>query len=330
MPASRLFTHLETLFLVTLISVLVWLYAEGAMVQTYPRQRIPVDLVAPPGSRLALVPDRTEAFVSFRGSAAQLQELKARLAQGALEVPIRPDDQPVQEVELAERLEQLLFVPLGLIVDSVEPERLDVSVRRIVSREVPVTVDTDGIDLREPATASPATARISLPEDRVPLLDRLRPTARLTAEAAVAAGTRGEPQVLTLPLSLPDGLRGLATTLETDEADVSFTLATPESSLVLDAVPLWQLTPLNFPFEVAVAGDEKVLRDITIVGPGATLDRIRAGDPALPVWAEVRLTDAADLTPGRLVVPVSVRVPEGLGLSVPRLRNVEVDLVRKR
>ncbi len=82
MPASRLFTHLETWFLVTLISVLVWLYAEGAMVQTYPRQRIAVDLVAPPGSRLALEPDRTEAFVSFRGSAAQLQELKARLAQG--------------------------------------------------------------------------------------------------------------------------------------------------------------------------------------------------------------------------------------------------------
>ncbi len=98
---------------------------------------------------------------------------------------------------------------------------------------------------------------------------------------------------------------------------------------MLDAIPLWQLTPLNFPFEVAVAGDEKVLRDVTLVGPGAVLDRIRAGDPALPVWAEVRLTDAADLTPGRLVVPVLVRVPEGLGLSAPRLRNVEVDLVRK-
>ena len=330
MPLRRLFTHLETAFLVTLISVLVWLYAEGAMVETHPRQRIGIQLVAPAGARLALEPERADAYVSFRGSAAQLQELKARLAQGPVEVPVRPDGEPVQRVELAERLEQLLFVPLGLIVDAVEPERLEVTARRIVTRDVPVDVQTDGLDLREAATASPSVARVSLPEDRVPLLERLRPTARLTAEAARAAGRAGEPQVLTLPLSVPDALDGPWTRLETDTADVSFTLATPESSLTLDAVPLWQLTPLNFAFEVSLAGGEKVLRDVALVGPGAALDRIRAGDPALPVWAEVRLTDAAGLTEGRRLVPVTVRVPEGSGVSAPGLRSVEVELVRKR
>ena len=330
MPLRRLLTHLETWFLVTLISVLVWLYAEGAMVQSYPRQRIAIDLVPPPGARLAIEPERATALVSFRGSAAQLQELKARLAQGAVEVPVRPGGERVQEVELTERLEQLLFVPLGLVVDEVEPERLEVEARRIVTREVPIAIDTGGLRLREPATASPSTARISVPEDRLNLLERLRPTASLGPEAAEAAGTAGEPQVLTLPLRVPDGLAGPFTSLETDTADVSFTLATPEATATLDAVPLWQLTPLNFAFEAAVVGGEKVLRDVVLVGPGSTLERIRAGDPAVPVWAEVRLTDAAGLTEGRRLLPVTVRTPEGLGVTAPGLRSVEVELIRKR
>lgn len=329
MSVRRLFTHLETLFLVTLISVLVWLYAEGAMVESHLRQRVAVELVPPPGGRLAIEPARVDAFVSFRGSAAQLQEIKARLAEGPIQVPIRADDRPDQEVELLERLEQLVFLPLGLVVDEVEPERLPVNVRRIVARDVPIEIETDGLELRDQASASPAFARVLIPEDRVPLLERFRPTARLDAEAARAAGPRGEPQVLTLSLSLPASLAGPNTRLETEAADVSFTLAQPQSTMVLDAIPLWQVTPLNFAFDVAVVGGEKVLRDVTIVGPGQTLDRIRRNDPALPVWAEVRLTDAADLTEGRRLVPASIRVPDDAGLSAPGLRTVEVELMRK-
>lgn len=329
MSLRKLFAHLETLFLVTLISVLVWLYAEGAMVESHLRQRVGVELVSPAGSRLAIEPSRTDAFVSFRGSAAQLQELKVRLAEGPVQVPLRADDRPDQEVELAERLEQLLFLPLGLIVDEVEPERLAVDVRRIVARDVPILIEADGLELRDAAAASPSFARVLIPEDRVPLLDRFRPTARLEAEAARAAGPAGQPQVLTLPLVLPAALSGPDTRLETEAADVSFTLAQPQSTLTLDAIPLWQLTPLNFAFDVFVAGGEKVLRDVTIVGPGATLDRVGANDPDLPVWAEVRLTDAAGLTEGRRLVPVSIRVPEDAGLSAPGLRTVEVELVRK-
>ncbi|BAM04252.1 YbbR-like domain-containing protein [Phycisphaera mikurensis] len=329
MPVRRLFVHLETLFLVTLISVLVWLYAEGAMVRSYPRQRVAVDFTGPAGGRLAIEPEQTSAFVSFRGSAAQLQELRARLAGGPIEIPVRAGGEPLQEVELAERLDQLLFTPMGLVIDEVEPERMAVRVRRFATREVPVQVVADGLALREAAAASPATARITLPEDRVGLLERLGPVAQLTAQLAEGAGPAGEAAVLTLPLTLPEALLEAGAELETDAADVSFTLAAPESTLTLDAIPLRQLTPLNFAYEIVVANGEKVLRDVTLVGPPATLARIREGDPAHPVWAEIQLTDAASLTEGSRVVPVIVRTGGRTGVTASGLRNLEVQLVRK-
>ena len=78
---------LQTYILVSLVTVLIWLYAEGQDVQRYITE-LPVRLVVPATSGLIVVESPTDrARVEFRGASAQIRRLREIIErQGGLDV----------------------------------------------------------------------------------------------------------------------------------------------------------------------------------------------------------------------------------------------------
>ncbi|MEM1098026.1 MAG: hypothetical protein AAGH92_04485 [Planctomycetota bacterium] len=324
---------IETWIVVTLITVLVWLYAEGAIVDRHPNERVNVRFTAAGGVPMEIEPDFEQVLVTFRSSGPVFQRFQALTANQTIDLEVEPGvgeqvGRP-QTIDLRARLETALFTPLGIAIDEIEPALKDVTARRLVTRTVPVVVRDEGLDLRSPPTVDPAAITIQLPEDRAMQLDALNasdPTA-VAARVNLAGAVRdnppppGEPDVVTLAIEPPVIAGETITSLRTREADVSYTLENRETTLTLKSVPLRRLTPFEFPYEIVVSNDAKVLNDVTLTGPVDTLARIEAEE--IPVWAELHFFDATQFTPGEETVPVNYHLPPGVSAE---LRQVNVEL----
>lgn len=325
MPRQRFRDKLETWFVVTVITVLIWLYAEGAIVQTYQRQRVPLEFVPADGIPAVIEPAQTRAYVTFRGSSGQFQLFKNRLEQGPVRVALQPGEQPTQDVDITEALEQSLFNDLGIAIEEVDPDREPVNVRRLVTRTVPVTLQRGNLKIKGDPNINLSSVNVTLPEDLAEFLDHaVIPLDRAIASLNLPPNMQ---HVLTLDIELPPAVRSQWTKLQTPQAEVSFTLAKGDDTLVLPTVPLRDVTPLSFAYEVTPVGGEKVIRDVTLTGPSDTLARIADNDPGYPVWAELHFFDATELTPGPRTVDVYLRTPPGVQAS--GLRQITVNLTPK-
>ena len=329
---------LETWVVVSVITVLVWLYAEGAIVERHPRETVSIEFVGPSGVPMQVEPDFAQTFVTFRSNGPVYQRFQSQTAR-----PIRLEVEPsvgetagqAQTIDLRGRLESALFNPLGVAIDEIEPAAVQVTAQRLVQRPIPVVVDDGGLDLRGPATVEPTSVTVTVTESVAARIDAL--LARDPASVAATADLRrkvgdnppppGQADVVTVTLE-PPVIDGQAIgTMRTRDADVSYTLANREGKLELASIPLRQVTPLGFPFEVRSADDARVLDDVTLTGPSDTLARIESGE--LPVWAELHFFDATQLTAGPMSVEVQYRLPPGVS-AARSLRQINVELRDRR
>lgn len=303
----KLFEKLETYAVVTMISVLVWLYAEGAIQETYPREPVSVRFVEPPGVPLAIEPEARRVLVTFRGSGPQFQAFRTRTGDGPIEITVQPGGSPEQRVDYDERLEQALFGDLGIAVDEVDPPFEAVTVRRLVTRPVPIDVITDGLDLRGTPEVEPRTVEVTLPEHLVEALERRRAFVRLDLAVDDNPPPPNAPQADTLAIELPPEVQTRWTTLSSREATVSYTIAKVTDTRTLPRVQLVVVTPPGFPYDVVPENNLKVLTNVEFTGPSDVLDRIEA-DPQ-SVVAELRFLGGGSYQPGPNIVNVAFRAP---------------------
>ncbi|MEM8781570.1 MAG: hypothetical protein AAGE65_01830 [Planctomycetota bacterium] len=313
---------LETWVVVTLITILVWLYAEGAIVERHPNERVTVRFTAAGGVPMLIEPDLEQVLVTFRSSGPVYQRFQSLTANETIDLEVESGvgeaiGRP-QTVDVRARLEAALFTPLGVTIDEITPALVEVTARRLVTRTVPVVVRDDGLDLRSPPTVDPAAVTVTLPEDLALQLDTLNAASPATVAATVdltrAVGDNPPPpgvaSVVSVAIEPPVIGAETITSLRVREADVSYTLANRESTLNLTSMPLRRLTPFEFPFEIVVSNNAKVLNDVTLTGPAETLRRIESGEIA--VWAELHFFDATLLTPGEETVTVAYHLPAGV------------------
>ncbi|MEM1444616.1 MAG: hypothetical protein AAGF84_01045 [Planctomycetota bacterium] len=324
---------IETWIVVTLITVLVWLYAEGAIVERHPNESITVRFTAAGGVPMQIEPDLQQVTVTFRSNGPVYQQFQTLTNNQTIDLEVEPavgeDAGQAQPVDVRARLEAALFTPLGVAVDEMSPQLVDVTARRLVKRTIPVVVRDDELDLRSPPTVDPAAVTVTLPEDLAMQLDAEN-AASPSSVAAVVNLTRvvrenpqvpGEAVVLTLAIEPPVIGGEVISALQTREADVSYTLADREGNVTLTSMPLRRLTPFEFPYTIVVSNNAKVLNDVKLTGPVESLEQIEAGE--VPVWAELHFFDATQWTAGEATVAVNYHLPPGV--SAP-LRQVNVEL----
>ncbi len=342
MNQRTLIQKLETIVVVTVVAMLVWLYAEGASTKDRSREPVSVRFVAPDGRErnFAVSPDQAvSASVSFKGSSSQVQNF-LDLVGDPIELIVEPPDagQTTRTLVLADALVRNdAFGKLGLGNIVVEPATWEVVMRPLVTVTLPVRVEIGDLPL-DPATtpvATPDSVEITAPADVLDGLGDAVVLARLDRGALAGLSedpaTGGREKVArNIALEFPAAIdrRSPSTRLSNQVVRVNYTLADPDATVTVERVPLYVNLPVGtqLAYRVIPNDGQKFLFDVELRGPKGLIDRIAAGDPAYPVTAEIRIKDLSGIESTTdeqpvVVPPAGVTVvgsPPRVGLRVER------------
>ncbi|MEM6460117.1 MAG: hypothetical protein AAF710_12080 [Planctomycetota bacterium] len=336
MAQRKFHEKVETWIVVTVISVLVWLYAEATVLQQPPPQRIQVSFVEPTGG-YALDPDAPESvLVTFRASSSQIQEFRG-LTTLPLTVELDPGNaQTVQQrtVILDEALLRAGLGELGITDLEVEPTTMDVRLRPLRDVSLPVVVDPGALNVGAAVpVAEPASVTVTAPLDVIEAIEGQPVVARLAEAPAPSEGVERQRVATNVPLVFPDALdlSGRWTRTSDFTVRVNYTLADDNATTVVPRVPLYVSLPvdLQLRYTLAPADQTNFLRDVELQGPAETIRRLEEDIDAggLPVRAELTLTDltridqdTASERPTILAPPgvTPVQLPDAMDITLRR------------
>lgn len=322
-----LYRVVETVVAVSLITALIWLYAEGENVKPYTLP-MTVRFAAPQGRSIAVEPEAAQSLrVTFRCAAAQLEEMRS-LASGVITLAVGDEagqpDGPADEYERVVTLRDALarqtaIGRMGVQLVEVEPQGIRVRLRRLERLTLPIDLITGDARLAGPAVIEPAEADVLAPARVVPAIKGLRPWVRLDQALTLLEPNREHR--LTQRLLLPEALDRPEITVTPQRVQVTLTLRNRTDTLRLDGVRLLLLAPPAelVRYVVRLDNDQRVLADpVEIAGPADRIDRLRA-DPA-QVVAVVRLT-AEELASAVTSKQPTLTLPDGVTATtaLPRI-----------
>jgi len=302
----------ETYLIVTVITVMVWLYAEGENVRSYSGVTAQVKFVAPPGADLAITPGQPRSVeLSFRSSTGAYANLTRLIDAGPIELPVRANgDDPEQSIVLPQLLADTQLGSMGLSDLTTQPEVMTVRVEPMVSVNLPVSVRAGDVRLAKPPQVEPLEVAVRMPRSLAdgPRLPRLEVRLDNTDLTALEVNV---PHNLELPLQLPPQLEGQQVSLAQNTARVEFTIRKQTDSYTIPLVPILVLAPPSqmAAYELSIDENLRVLRDVEVTGPSDAIERIRSGEAS--VVAQFRLT-ASDLEQQITSAALTLTLPDGV------------------
>jgi hypothetical protein len=270
--------------LVAIVAVLIWLYAEGAIVQEYPKdgtRAVQIRVEVTGDDLVILEQPVTEVQLQFRGSAAEISELEGILA-GTL--TLRPDITAVGEQrpvlrDLVMLSPELAKLHVNLLTNH-KPKTLQFTIDRLVTRKVNL-VFVPSIDL-EPDTLkiSPQQIDVRLPQM---LAETLGPNTSFEVEPVEDLQTlaRGVPlagQVarLKLPAVLAQNPYASYISISPSQVELAFTIKSDEIEGVVKVVDVQLLVPetTQDKFRVVLHDESKVFHNVKVSGPAALVTEV--------------------------------------------------------
>lgn len=292
--------HYRTMLLVTVLTVLIWVFAEGETLRTTTR-RVDIDVLT--GSSTLVVeigrdqPWSGWADVRFEGTALGLDRLRevlegvVPLTAGA-DFPATPGQHVIDLREALRNHESLART--GVTVVEVDPPLLTVVLDELVQHEIGVRVDAPEGRLVGPPEVVPERVSLTLPASVAKRYEQELAGMQAVAqveEQRLAALTPGQRErLLDVPLRAPPELAGQSfVTLSPARADVVLTLPFRARNIVLPSVPVQvRLAAVEFNnWEVVVPEQGRQILNVRVSGPDELIDRIESGE--LSVVATVPL-----------------------------------------
>ncbi len=320
-----LLRQFQTYMIVTLITALIWLFAEGQDVQRYDREQLTVQLAVPAGWVVA--PSQiTLRGVQFQGATAKISELKQTLSAG-LSIRLDADGtllQPGQmEIDVVERLRASVALATGVNVLDAQPEQVNVLVDRMETREANVIFQAGDIQLIDAPEMEPPRVSISAPQLA---LNRAGPDGQgITVRAEPVTPLRDlEPEVeqtVRARVVPPDALVGEPLVkINPQEVRVTLAMAKRQESITLANVPVWVVAPPSelSRYSVQLEDESRFIRDVTVTGPILDIQKI-ANEQTRVVAMLTLNAEALDSFAGKetVVAPVSFNLPPQFKVEAP-------------
>ncbi len=305
--------NLKRVAVVTLVSILVWLYAEGESLQSESRTIAIAFAPDAEGARaIRVVSGQTwdgTVRINLEGATSALDALSENLGRRVVLFPdgeVVSRDTGIRSIDLARALRaQDVFRDAGVTVSSTEPQEVRVEVAALERRELPIRIIVPHGAIEGQATAEPPRVGAQLPIG--PDIDNFEVVAEITRD--MLSGLRPT-QVSTLteiPLelrarpgseeeSLPSAW---AASLERVTVSVSLRLRSTLETLVIPTLPVQVMVApdLAGKWEIELALADQDIRDVEVTGPAEIIEQIRNGD--LTILPYVRLT-WEELAPGTI------------------------------
>lgn len=294
---------LRNFILVTLVSVLIWAFAEGESLQT---KRTVAELEFPPvagGSYAVRVIDdanwRGRVELLIEGPASSLDGLESvlrrplKLAPGMEGIPRESGEHMVDLRQVLRA--QAAFRTRGVSVVSTEPASVRLVVDELRTVDLPVWVDVPVTEIQGTAEPDPARVTVRLPSrvaDQLPTDAHL--VARIRSED-LAKLTVGQQTVLRdVRLEPGPALAGvLPLEITKPQVNVSLAVRSKTETVVLPTVQVdVRLPPGELGrWDIQVPTEEQSLRDVRVTGPSELIERIRDNSPTgLKIRAFIRLS----------------------------------------
>lgn len=321
----RITRHIPDYLLVTLITVLVWLYAEGRNVQTYsPGEPVPVSVSLVNDEDLAIMEQSPRRVsIRFQGATSELDRVRRRLPGGInLEVAVaEPGRRTFSLAELLRRAEPI--AGLRVNISRVEPPSLELEVDRLLRHQLRLRFEPTDVQLvPDSVEIEPAEAELTLPESMAAELGSDLESLRLDVEVSedLRQLPAGERQTVTGRVRLPAVLRGQQhVQVEPREVTVSFVIDKKEEQVTLPSVPVWVVAPPSEleKYRVELVEGSRVLRDVTVTGPSDLVQQVR--ERSLRVIALLYLSsdDLASGVGSEVSAPVTFDLPAALRVEAP-------------
>jgi hypothetical protein len=325
---KSILSHVGTFLTVTVIAVLVWLYAEDANVQAYTAQSVRVQFVLPNGVDGLITPSEPiTVLVDFDGSNGQFQQFD-QASEEIIKV-VLPIDQTMNlqtmEIDLADQIEQAdRLEQLGINLTSVSPERTTVTFEKVldVSLDVRIRQRTGSIKLASAefvdSSNMPRVTIKNVPASKVQQLGEATATAWIN-EDDVASLAKGTPQQINVGLELPNLVANLQRNIST--VDLLVTVADDRDTVQIDRRPILLSYPpsINERYIVEIEESDRFITAFTLEGPRDQIAQIKEDPTSKDVWASVRLSneeaDAAVADGGVLSKTVDIIAPRGVVLT---------------
>ncbi|MCE9590317.1 MAG: hypothetical protein K8S99_07315 [Planctomycetes bacterium] len=288
-----LFEHLKLILAVTVVTALIWLYAEGENVRPY-SVTASIQFVPLAGSDLIISPAQPQTVqVTVRCSSAKLAEVQRRLQSGAVNIKIGPDSRNPDGRQVVVLRDSLAHdSPLSKIhvnVIDVQPATLEAYVDTMSQVVLPVAVNTGDAQLAGTPTVNPKEVTLTVPSSVAAALRDAKIEARIDPQA-LAKLEVAVPHTLDVDLAPPAPLRMMTTQPALPRVKVTLTIRMLTQTIPLAQVPVrLDLAPADTArFAVTLSDDDRFLRDLSVTGPADVLERIRKHE--IEIWASLRLT----------------------------------------
>jgi len=327
--------RIETFLIVTVISVLVWLYADVQNVRQFTGQHVRILLVPQAGQDLAIEPDVVrDIALTFRASNRQMQRFTALIQQlsregRAIHIPVdAPADgaSPDRQLDVASLLAQSELSELGLNILSTDPGELPARIEEREQVQLPVQVRWEGMEIAGEPAFDPKRAVVTLP---VSLANAVRDT-HLVADLTTVNLSNvpdGVPVTRTVALRLAPQVAANAsefqlghTAIDPVGVTVTFTPQRQKKTVTIDRIPIaLDISPVLLRrFNVDVPDDQLILSRVEITGPTEVVNALVA-DRRLKAWITL---SAEDLQNGVKTVMPRLELPPGVSHST--LESVDI------
>jgi hypothetical protein len=287
-----------TFALITIVSVVVWLFAEAQSV-TEVAIDISVTFLEDPDRLLEYPDGNWDGNVQLRltGPRASLDTVLVELGRGveipigATGVPRTEGDQVIDLREVLANTPQLKNAPVS--VTSIEPASIRMRINPlIVLDNVAVQLNIPGVQLQGDAIVTPQVVSVQLPSALAESLPTPPIVTANPSPGVIANAQEGSRYTFRAQLTVP-GFDSPSNhiTITPPSVEVTIVVRQRVESITIAFVPVWVLLPPNESerWDVSINSEDIGLTDVVVSGPSDLIGKIRSQD--LLIRGVVELTD---------------------------------------
>ncbi|MEM6552353.1 MAG: hypothetical protein AAF750_09535 [Planctomycetota bacterium] len=331
MKIRKTFEAVQTFIVVSIISVLVWVYAENENVKVYPKESVLVRFVPPPRENLSIAPAERQVLITIRGNTAQAQQFRELVKSQPIELTVSPNptasDDPADArhtVLLAQRLAETELARLGVNLLEIDPPSLELDIHRLVDVRVPIRIVAADLQTApdQPPVAEPSEVRLTVPAYLADAASTLAASARLD-KTPVDTTASGVSQRAVVTVEVPPTLRSPLTTLHDKSVEVTFTIEKLTDTLTIPqrSVRIAYAPDLLTDRSPQLAPEDRTVTNITLAGPKDAIDALGSPEAVNQITAVALLTsdhlNAAAPPDYQVEVPVTIFTPPTVRVTSP-------------
>ena len=338
MKQNALLESLETILVVTVITALIWLYAEGETIATQSK-KLQVRFVPPTAGLAVSIPGQpanetgiaeVTVTANIQASRGDWPRINDWVRENTIDLEVRTPsaDTEEQAITLRDALNLSSLTSINAFVKEVDPPDVTVRIQRLVQESMAIRLERGDLELSdEEPTVTPSRVAVTMPANVAELVHErgLKLVARLD-ELDPATLVEDTQEVASVRLDLPTELQGLPFIRPgRDQVDVTFVVrkVTEEIQLPRVQVRLLVSDAITGRYDIQIDPENQRILSVTLSGPAKAIRRIEE-DPSL-VSASI-LIKLADLTNSEdnHAAPLNIDVPEGVEVTAvePNLTTI--------